>query len=351
MTLGVRRRGTGPPKWVQSAMNIWNKVLLGLIVVTLIPLFYFSLQALKTHRHWRTAAKKIEAQLPILTERIDTLRYGDPNQDDGECLQSVRMELYKYFVNRGRIWKKCVFQGVKGNEVLVSVGKPSPHQIAENMVLFVFDEASIRDGGCFLGEFRVNSLNPPNQVVLTPTMGLSPRARKRIQGGKGLWTLCEVMPKDTHKVFAGMSKKELRSRMPAQVVDEYLAHGKDGKQRQLRDYYVLLKESDHQEAVLLEEKRSAKRNKQYMEAAVKDAKQQELFRQTERASLMEKLEKVKRERKAALAYQQSLEKELAQLEAKIAQLMKDNRAVAAEIAKMQSEMIRRVDRRTAVVAQ
>jgi chromosome segregation ATPase len=181
-------------------------------------------------------------------------------------------------------------------------------------------------------------------------MRLLPRADARLASRKGSWTICEVMPNDMREVFAGMTEQQLRAVVPASVVDEYLTDGRDGKQRKLRDYHVLLKELDRQETVLREDRETAKRHNDYMQAASKDAKQHQLFDQDERAALMAELDRAKKERAAAVAHEQSLQKELAALTAKISQLIEDNRATAEEIGRMQSEMIRQVDRRTAAVA-
>ncbi|MBN1589780.1 MAG: hypothetical protein JW888_09715 [Pirellulales bacterium] len=335
-------------------MNIWNKVLLGLIAVMLLPLFYFSMVALKTHEHWRTAAKKLEAKRDMLQKEIPIIKYGDPNREDPECLQSVGIELHKYLVNRGRIWRKCVFQGgfdPKTNKVVVRVDKPAPHKIAAGMVVYAFDEAPASQGGCFLGEFEVKDIIDKTQIGMVPTMRLSPQAKARLVAGKGLWTLDEILPQDARDPFVGLTREQLAAMIPAEVVDEYANDGQDGKERPLRDYHVLLKEFDRQETILIEEIATAQRHLQQMVEARDDAERQKHFRQNEIVSLKTELNRAKHERKAALAHQQSLTDELAKLEAKMAQLVKDNQRIVQEIGKMQSEMIRQVDRRTAVVAQ
>jgi len=334
-------------------MNIWNKVLLWLIGLALLPLLYFSLVALRTHQHWRSVANKIESQLPGLEDEIQMLKFGDPADEDSKSLQSVRIEMYKYLVNRGHIWRGCTFQRSEGSEVSVGIEKPDPHGITPHMVVLVFDEAPIEEGGCFLGEFKVNAVDK-NQVTLEQTMRLTPRAIARIQASEQIkdkpvrWTLREVMPNDMREPFAKMTEEQLRAMLPAAVVDEYLTDGKNGKERLFRDYHVLVKEMDRQETVLLEEVESATRHEQYMNGALADAKKQELFRQDERAALTADLNRMKAERTATLAHEESLSRELAALEAQIKQLTADNRAVAAELAKMQSKILEQVDRRTAV---
>jgi len=337
----------------RNDMSIWNKVLVGLIAVMLLPLFYFSAVALKTHQYWRSVANKIEDRLEQLPEEIESLRYGGPGVEEGEHLNAVRIRLHEYLVNRGRIWRNAKFQGGEGGEYRVAVEVPDPHGITLNKTLYVFEQAPEGERGYFLGEFKVNAVvdNDP-LITLVPTMQwMSPKAKERLESGQGSWTLCEVMPKDMQLAFEGMTEEEMRQLLPASVVDEYLAHGKDGAQRKLRDYFVLLKELDRQRAVLVEEQEAAKRHEAYMWAAANDAKDKQLkFRSDERASLMAELDRMKVERDASLARRQAVDEELAKVEAKIVQLMADNRATAEEMAKIQAELIRQVERRAEVVA-
>lgn len=304
-------------------MNVWNKVLLGLIVVLLIPLAYFGLVALKTHKHWRDTANKIEARIPVVTKEIERIEFGDPTDPKVESLQSVRVELYKYLVNRGRVWRNCAFQQAdpQKGEYRASIDKPDPHELAAGAIVYVFDEAAVKDGGCFLGEFKVGGVDK-KVATLSPTMRLGPKAAARLAAGKGSWTICEVMPNDVL----------------------------DGKQENRRDFYVLLKEVDRQETMLLDDVVTAQRHKAYMDVAIEDAKKQQLFHQEERATLLAELEKAKAERAAALAHEQTLAGRFADLKAKMDQLIQDNRATAEEIGRIQASLIRQVDRRTAAVA-
>ncbi|NLE37600.1 MAG: hypothetical protein GX621_06200 [Pirellulaceae bacterium] len=334
-------------------MNIWNKVLVGLIAVMLLPLFYFSAVALKTHQHWRSVANKIEERLPKLEQEIESLRFGGAGVEEGEHLNAVRVRLHEYLVNRGRIWRNAKFQGGEGGEYRVAVEVPNPHGITLNKTLYVFDQPREGERGCFLGEFKVNAVVEKDPLItLVPTMQwMSSAAQERLKSGTGLWTLCEVMPKDMLIAFEGMTEEEARALLPASVVDEYLASGKEGNERKLRDYFVLLKELDRQRAVLIEEHETAKRHEAFMRAATEDATKNQLkFRSDERADLMTEQDRVKAELDAALAHRQSLEEELAQVEAKIIQLIADNRATAEEMARIQAELVRQVDRRTEVVA-
>ena len=339
-------------------MNIWNKVLLGLIIVVLLPLAYFSMVALKTHQHWRSTAKKYEALVPVLEKKIETIKYGDPTKEGkDECLQSVRIELYKYLVNRGRIWRHCVFESRNESTILVDAKIPQKeHGIAVGTILVAFDETSIPEGGCYLGEFKVTAVND-SQIQLEPTMRLPQKSIDRILACENikdkpvLWTLCSTMTTDMNGVFAGMKEDDLRAILPEKVVEEYLTDGKDDTVRKLRDYHILFKELDRQETMLLDEIDTATTHNKYMKGTLGDARQQQLFRQDERATLMAQLKEVSRERDASLAHLQTLKKEKQDQEAQIAQLIEDNQKTAEQIAEMQAKLLRQVDRRTAVAAQ
>ena len=331
-------------------MSIWNKVLIGLIIVASLGLFYVSLRALQTHRYWRTAANKHEAKLAQLPKEIERLKYGEAEGE--ECVQSLRIALYKELIDRGRVWYNCAPQQVAAatGEVRVKISKPSPHGIIPNMVLLVFEEKGPKAQGRYLGEFKVKEVGD-NLVGMEPSMAMIATELQLLAQSKGPWTLCELTPKDSHDVFAGLSPDELKAILPANTVQEYLDDGKDGKKRQLRDYRVLLKSFDRQRAVLIEKVETAKRHKDYVEAALADAKRQVQFRQDELASLRTELAEMTRQHDATLAHQKGLEKELADRKARIALLIAESRAVADEIAQAQAEAVRRVDQRNAVAKQ
>jgi hypothetical protein len=270
------------------------------------------------------------------------------------CLESVQVELYDYLIDRGRVWRNCVFQGGKDNNYAVNIDKYANNTDVEkafpaNRLLYVFDEGDANGGGCFLGEFKISQVDKDNKrIILTPTTDwMSKEATARIKSNKGLWTMFEIMPKDMHIAFEDMTEEE-RKALPASIIDDYLAQG---RKRQLRDYYVLLKSLTEQRTELVHRCEVAKRNRDRMLVAEKDATEKQLiFRQNERATLIAERDRMQAEEKAAKTYLETVQQSLATVRAKIDQLISDNRVVAKEMAKIQSELVRRVDQRTAVAS-
>ncbi len=317
-------------------MNIWNKVLLGLIFVVSLAFFYFALQTLKVHKYWKTSVQKHEAKITQLPDEIEQLKYG---RDGQSGLKAVRTELYKYLIARSRVWRGCKPEKVinpQTGEVQIAIETEGPHGIDNRMTLFVFEETPQTEGGRYLGEFKVQAVAEKG-IGLAPAMQLTAEQLARLTQTQGTLTLCELMPADSHELMTALGEEALRKQLPPSVVDEYLNDGKEGQLRQLRDYDVLLKVYDHKRAVLTELEESVTRQKTFVETSLADAKVQVDFRKKQIDQFEQDLKRMHQERDAALAYQKSLETELASRQAKIDELIKKNRAMAASIAKMQEE--------------
>ncbi len=160
-------------------MSIWNKILIGLILVALLPFFYMAVKTLKTHQHWREAAQSLEAQLEMQEKIHEVIRRGGTldlqglkarervTVDDlsvippdvevspgpsgtvnirGEVLglNMATVQLEHLLANRGRLWRGCLPQKINpGGSVSVKVDSSEPHGVTTKMSLFVFEEDEI----------------------------------------------------------------------------------------------------------------------------------------------------------------------------------------------------------------
>ena len=332
-------------------MNIWNKVFVGLIIFVSLFFFYFAAQVLKTHEYWRSSAEKHETRIVKLEGEVETLRYGVKGDAARPGLLKKQSEVYKALIGRGRVWYNCTPQQLvnpQTGEVRVGTDFPNPHGITDKTILAVFDERNPKDGGQYVGQFIVKGVDEKNkQVGLVPCKKLNPAALQRLAQSKGPWTLCEIMPADNHDIFAEMSPQQLEQILPKATLEEYLKDGKDGYQRKLRDYQYLFDTFDRQLSMLVDLRNMAAANKQRMESAVAGAKKQVQLRQAEIATLRKELAEMRRQRDIVAAHQKSLEIEVAARAQKVKDLLKSNRALAAEIAKDQLEAVRRIDIRMA----
>lgn len=362
-------------------MSIWNKVLLGLNILVSLGAFYFALQTLNVHETWRESAQKHEKRLEQANKEIDTLKQGT---DGNGGIRALRMELFAELLGRGRVWYGCQPQAINNPETINVVisqptprdnTKPIPHNMEQSLVVYVFEYAEKNDGAAnadnmapgnmgmgmdqespslrpeiettrFLGEFIVKSSGGAG-VSLAPTMKLDAKATARLMASQGPWMMRELMPVDSHEIFAGKSEEELRSMLPEQVVEKYLNDGKEDFARNLRDYRTLLKWHDQRRMKQIETEEAGLRYNEHLDASLADAAQQNQFRKQLNAALQQELVAMSAERDVVLAYEASLKQEIKGRTERIDELMNKNRVLAQTIQEFQQEAISQINSRTA----
>ena len=372
-------------------MSIWNKVLLGLIFIAALAFVYLSARTLRTHEYWRELAERHEVRIAALEAENTTMVSGKEDERSGELVQKgivqLKGELEKLLIDRGRVWFNCAPQGADAQtgQVRVATDLPDPHGIEESAVLYVFEEADVEQEGQYIGQFKVTAV-AEKQVSLEPMLAMTSQQLQRLTRSRGPWVLYDVMPVDNHYLFAELTDEEKRAILPEGSVEEYIKNGEpatwekleewglegfvvdeDGVpliddqgrkmlgvegtyRRQLRDYRTVLEIYHRQRTELTDLREAAERDLQYISTALEDAKRQVAFRQQEVAALKADLAKYRAERDAVVAHHQAVEKKIGELQRGIELVMADNRAKAAQIARIQHEATRQIDERTRSVA-
>lgn len=326
-------------------MNIWSKVLVGVILVMTLPLLYLSMYLLNANRAWRDEVNKYQKAVRDAVE-------GTPGKESLEALaESERkksVKLHDIIVDRGRVWRNVqperAFDAATGQGSVV-VEAPAPHRIAAKSILFVFDETG------YLGEFQVAEAGDKT-VTLAPNMKMSARQLKRLGAASAAnWTLYEVMPLDRHDVFAGLDKETLEKMLPAERVNDYLRDGQEAQpgdpqarvfngkfERQLTDYAMLFHELDRQIAVAADLRTAAAKDAASLELAVADAKKQVAAHEAEIADLKTELARSEGERDMMKAQVAALEQEIATTRTKMKAEFQANRARARAWADIQTRL-------------
>ena len=326
-------------------MNIWNKVLVGLIGVASLVLFYMAARTLKTHQSWGDRAVKLQAQIDQVQNENERLRYAVDSQ--------LRLELERLLVDRSRAWFNCDAK-VKVNPadgtaaVTVTIDQPEPSGIAKGTILYGFEQAGVQKKGRYLGEFKATGVNQ-KQVDLAPSSRLTSREADGLAAAKGPWVLYEVMPRDNHEVFAALGDKELEAMLPRESVEQYIKG--DKSVRPLRDYQVLLSAASLRHTFLMDRISAAAGDNKFVDEALAQAKQQEEAVQRDLALAKEEVKKSAGEQDAVAAYRKAIQQELDAVKAAVAHLIESNQAMAGQLAKLQSEAARRIDQRTRAMAQ
>ena len=106
------------------------------------------------------------------------------------------------------------------------------HGLTVDAIVYAFENgtpnpAAPDQAAQYIGEFRVVQANE-TAVILEPLQALNQftgsRLVKSIQA-KRTWSLYELMPADSHELFAKLDEAAKRSLLPAATVEEYIRQG------------------------------------------------------------------------------------------------------------------------------
>jgi hypothetical protein len=256
-------------------MSIWNKVLIGLIIVAALAFFYMAGRTLHTHKKWHESAQRHQKRIEETQQQNRRLEEGEGKGEDYRPgIDRLRLELQKMVADRGRVWTQCKpvagQQTQQTGQVGVTVGQ---HGIPEKTLLFVFLEADADREGSYLGQFKVAMFNALDKngdgrleqaelpqplqphfaaadinqngaldadefddakhnyagpEILVPSMAMTGPELKRLASsaaGNRTWTMYEIMPADSHEAFAHLEEQKLKDLLPAGRVEEYLEDG------------------------------------------------------------------------------------------------------------------------------
>jgi hypothetical protein len=217
-------------------------------------------------------------------------------------------------------------------------------------------------GRQYLGEFRVTEAAAQG-ATLQPVLPLDQFESQRLAAQRAPWVMYEVMPRDSHEIFAAMSEEEIKSKIPPESVEEYLRHGKPagpdddqwhraafdetGKrlppdqmegaakvlyQRRLHDYALEFDELAQRRAVMLADREGVKRDLERLKEALASAQKLREFRTDEIEKLTTDLANVTRDRQAIEAHFREVQQQVAEAEMRLAETLERNRQLAQELA-------------------
>ncbi|MCE5268096.1 MAG: hypothetical protein LLG00_09445 [Planctomycetaceae bacterium] len=350
-------------------MSIWNKVLVGLIAVASLGFFYLATRTLKTHSAWHTRAVAQASQIAQL--KTDSQNLQDGVTRDGAVepgIRQIQLDLDRLLADRRRAWFGCparvnnVNRGQGTADIALTVDKPSPHGIAARTVVYAFEDSNDRRRGQYLGEFVVEKV-AGKQLSLRPAVGMTTREVEALAAARGTWSLYELMPRDNHEAFAGLSDAQLKSILPAGSASEYLKDGKpaakadpkdrvvDGKYvRPLLDYDVLFRDQQQKRILLVDSIEAATRDKALAQESLALAKKQVEACARDVAKAKEELAVALAQRKLVSDYLAKFQETLGKVQAVIKQTLQGNQAKARRLATLQLQAVEQIDRRTRAMA-
>src|SRR5262245_22915972 len=133
-------------------MSIFNRVVIGLILVALFPLVYLAANALSLYHNYRRENAKSEQRLESMTTEAEHVLYGDNEAvlAAGQGMKGIHRleaELYALVSRRGRVWEHCTpspnANTAQSGSATVAIPAPTPHGLVVGTSVFVFEERPI----------------------------------------------------------------------------------------------------------------------------------------------------------------------------------------------------------------
>jgi hypothetical protein len=365
-------------------------VVLGIVLATG-GFFILAAETLRINSVYRSAIARKTEQLQQLTARNDALRNGtdDPNiisqlrnesepsvsiPENAESIPSLAQldhEILLATRTRGRVWRDVAPAGVDATGI-VRLAAP-PAGLKKDTVVYLFEDGAAQlpaadgtpQGKQYLGEFRVNE-PAAQQIALAPVLPLDDFEQRRLAAIRGPWVIYETMPPDRHEIFAGMTEEQLQQKLPKQIVEEYIRHGKEARsddpdarklgldesgkslapedigkaakviyQRRLRDYATEFDELSRRRISMEVSKAAAEADIDRLTAALASAKQLQTFRQDEVRRLGIDLKGVQAERSAIEQHLAQVRNQLAKVSELLNSTLKQNSELADRLAEIQ----------------
>lgn len=344
-------------------MSIWNKILVGLIAVTAVFYSYFAARVLKTHVYWRNSFVAHQAALENAKAETTRLLYGDKSGALGIVQLKNKLHALRLIDQGGQVWTNCAAHvDAQAGKVSLTLETAPGVLVPAKTTLYAFDSTPIKDGGRYLGEFRVTEV-ADKQLVLQPARLLSQRELDRLSQAKGPWTVCTVLPADNHALLAGKTEEQLKTLLPADSIAEYVRDGKaaDAKDppdrvaggkfmRPLRDYGRLLEHAFADRTLMNDALKSWENDKRYLDDALASAGKTVEALQADLALLKQQAAKYEAERKAVAEHLKRVDDMASQLKQSAAALLQSNQQSAAELSKIERSAAAHIDRRAGDMA-
>ena len=185
--------------------SIPQMILVGLILISSLVFFYFSARTLVLAKNWNDEIKKYTVAITEVEHGKDGIEQLKDKRDH------VRHDVAVALADRGRVWHEAslVRANADTGEISATVDDPTPHGIDPKTTLFVFEQTEKAKGGRYLGEFTVTAAKEGDKLIkMVPSLALSQGELTEISRSHGRLDLYEIMPADSHTVFAQLDNRD-----------------------------------------------------------------------------------------------------------------------------------------------
>lgn len=210
-----------------STWRGWHIAAMCLTFVASLGFLILASLSQKTHAEWHGAYAELKDQLTEAEALGVRLEMGDPRdvQPEEPPVNTLQARLSRLLLDRGRVWRRCVAPNPPQNgRIVISTiplkpdgtsGDPNAAQdngLEEDMILYGFHETRVplptQEGEeqifapvTYMGEFQVMDAES-DRITLMPTLPLDGQQRRLYGDTSASWTLYEMMPVDSHRIFS-----------------------------------------------------------------------------------------------------------------------------------------------------
>jgi hypothetical protein len=368
-------------------MSILTKVLMGLLIVAVLPLFYLTSAVMKVNNTWRLKVREFDKAVAVekaqnfdklhgdLKARVQTYEPGRVSSGN-VGIRQLETALETLKLGRGRFWyAQRVNDSVdpatgkfKINMLDANIDDPNNRQplvgsgLKDKSFVYVFQ---LRHDGVkasddrYVGEFVVDGLAPDATdgfVPLRPSMPLDQNQWAALTGGSGQWIVYEHMPIDDHDVYSDLDESGISERVPRSVLEEYLNDKKPPtdailnneklKQfviedkdtgakiflRPLRDYQQIFRNAASRMAEISDRVLVLKKEKEYADRAMEKTKALIASLDSRKAKLDEEKKLLDAELLVVRNQREKYDAALAEAKQQLAARLSENKRLAEELA-------------------
>ncbi len=315
-------------------MNIWNKVMLGLIALLAIFATLWSAKELKIQSSWGTAAKKLEAATLKVQADRDRLMKEDE-------IPAWEVREYEFLADHAENWRDCKpksFQRGSGfAKIVFNLGTSGPSGMNQGDTIYVFDNRTAEEGGCFLGRFNVKEVQG-NEISATSIDFLNEIEAQHLEkslADEAPWSVHTKCPTDRPDLFAKMPASERDKYLSPKLLELYVEGYQPVDFGTVLAYYFELRVKNRE---ALAEKLSEKRA---LEESKKIASDQQQFYRNEIDRVQEETSIMKSQRDEVAGFAKALDNDIAQKKQKIQKTQKENEQLLEDIKKLQTQILQK----------
>ena len=352
-------------------MNIWNKVLIGLICLLAILATFWSAKVLDHYTKRGAESKKIVDETANALKSIETYK----DYDKGIPMMEVRNAAL--LADRAENWRGCIPKSVKRlptnrAEIVFSVKQEPVATMTVGDTIYLFDQRPFGKGGKYLGRFAISKIQGADVIaesldVLTDSelqnleSSQQEIARQNVpvqsvqdDMGQGTqeqpvevqaaWSIFSRCPTDRYDLFKDLSDEEKEKYLPESVLALYIQAPEDFKAIDFGTLFTYYYQKRIETSAQLAEKLM---HQSTIDESNRLASEALTFSKNENEQLKSEIGQMKTQLKEIEELCDALNKICDETKTQIQETQRENERMAAEIRKMQMEALQKSGRTAA----